>query len=306
MLNLFQHPSLFKTKQLLNQLKWILKQIQDDGHSVVKILFFVIICTHSSLLSAFPEIQPDFKGLPVVSMNVEGQKVWFKQSGPEKIGLKGCFKKALTAFIPIPTLRPTYYCSQQESFENEISRINTLANMGVPVPYVLKRTENWIALTDLGETFDNLIKKSKTEDEKINLIQKATLGLAQLHTRGQYHGRGVLRDIILTPEGKVGFIDFEENPPGPLIFKQARDLLMHLYSVAEYSDDLKFMQTAMQTYQTHGETVPFKIAIGFLRVSAPFIQLFKFAPLGRDGVRLLKAQALSQKALELNSCQKNL
>lgn len=264
----------------------------------MKTFIFIVFCAYHSLLSAFPEVQPDFQGLPVISMEIEGEKVWFKRSGPEKIGLKGCVKKALTSLIPISTLRPTYYCSQKESFDNEERRIAVLSQNGIAVPKVLKRTDDWIALSDLGSTFDSLIKKSESDDEKIALIQRATLGLTQLHSQGQYHGRGVLRDMILTPDGHVGYIDFEENPKGPLPFKQARDLLMHLYSIVEYSDEPKFMKTSLQTYKNHGPKVTYLIAINFIRITSPLIQLLKFAPLGRDGVRLLKAQDLIQKALD--------
>ena len=261
-------------------------------------LVALFIFIFSNFLSAFPEVQPDFQGLPVVSMDIEGQKVWFKRSGPEKIGLKGCLKKSLASMIPISTLRPTYYCSQHESFDNELRRIKLLSEKRIRVPTVLKQTNDWIALSDLGPTFDSLIRKAQSDDEKIVLIQKATLGLAELHSKNQYHGRGVLRDMILTREGEVGFIDFEENPEGPLLFKQARDLLMYLYSIVEYSDDPKFMKAALTTYQGYGPKTPYFIAIRFLQLISPLIRLLKFAPLGRDGLRFLKAQDLVQKALD--------
>lgn len=247
---------------------------------------------------AFPETHPDFRGLPVISMEVEGQKVWVKQPGPQKVGLKGCLKKALTQLIPIAVLRPTYYCLSRANLQNEAKRIDDLQARGIPVPQVLDLASEWIVLSDLGPTLHKLIKAADLP-QKQSLMYRSTQALAELHAKGGYHGRGSLRDMTLTSSGEIGFIDFEENPKGSLPLKQARDLLMHLYSLSTYTDNPQVIAECLQIYRKHGPALPLEAAILMFNIANRFIQFLNLVPLGRDGVRLLKAQHLIEKGLEI-------
>lgn len=114
----------------------------------------------------------------------------------------------------------------------EVTRLRTLAAAGVSVPEVLQVTPQWFAISYLGKTsIDQLLRQ---EPEKIlHYWESGLQAILQLHRLGQNASQCFARNMIWH-EGKVSFIDFEDDPikSMPLAAAQARDWLLYLHSSA--------------------------------------------------------------------------
>ncbi|MEB3702947.1 APH/ChoK domain-containing protein [Candidatus Bealeia paramacronuclearis] len=275
----------------------------DHFYSVLKFVFFLSAGLQGNAI-ANPVSLETFRGEHIVSIDFNAQKAWAKRPDPSKSGLKGCLKKALVDLIPIPFFRPTFSCSPAQTLKAEVDRIHHLHAQDVFVPNILEKTSQWIVLSDLGPTLDSLMALASLEDKKKLGIQAAG-ALAALHQKGQWHGRGEIRDMTLTTSREIGFIDFEENPNGPLSVKQARDFLLFLFSLSEFFEDPQDMVAIVQNYKNQGPRWSYRIARVIFQIVSPFVKVLKIVPLGRDGVRLLKAITLIESTLKVIECPKN-
>lgn len=114
----------------------------------------------------------------------------------------------------------------------EVTRLRTLAAAGVSVPEVLQVTPQWFAISYLGKTsIDQLLRQEP--DKILHYWESGLQAILQLHRLGQNASQCFARNMIWH-EGKVSFIDFEDDPikSMPLAAAQARDWLLYLHSSA--------------------------------------------------------------------------
>jgi tRNA A-37 threonylcarbamoyl transferase component Bud32 len=114
----------------------------------------------------------------------------------------------------------------------EVARLRALAAAGVSVPQVLHVTERWIALSWLGaRSVDQLLRHDAQNGRRY--WEDGLQAIRDLHRLGQTASQCFARNMIWH-EGKVSFIDFEDDPVSvmPLASAQARDWLLFLHSTA--------------------------------------------------------------------------
>jgi tRNA A-37 threonylcarbamoyl transferase component Bud32 len=153
--------------------------------------------------------------------------VWIKRYGTEKPPIWTHAQRALAALIGHPFLRPSPFLDRKGMVERETRRIADLAAHGFAVPKVLYASGASLVLSDAGMTVTALLGGLKTEDPVAHddLLVRCADELGRLHAAGLCHGRPHMRDLFLF-EGRIGFMDFEEEPEAvmPLATAQARDL----------------------------------------------------------------------------------
>ncbi|MBM5572580.1 MULTISPECIES: hypothetical protein [Deefgea] len=114
----------------------------------------------------------------------------------------------------------------------EIQRLRTLRQAGVPVPEVRHIADQWFAMTSAGtHSVDELIRTSP--QQQLAVWQAGLAAILHVHQCGQNLSQAFARNIMWQ-DGKIQFIDFEDDPSKtlPVAYAQTRDWLLYLHSTA--------------------------------------------------------------------------
>lgn len=169
----------------------------------------------------------------------QGRQIWLKKSVPPKGTGWALLQRVFAAIISLPILRPTANPGGAEGLRIEVWRSAEFRRAGFIVPEILGQGDNWIAMSDLGEMVERKMQKDATMDNAARhaLICRCAVALAEAHKAGLSHGRGKLNDFVLTPDNKIGFIDFEEDVDTsriPLHDRQAREIWLFTCSAGQF------------------------------------------------------------------------
>lgn len=174
----------------------------------------------------------------VEAHELEGRRVWLKLTGPANPFRLFRVLAAIMTWLGLGALRPVDGRGGAEAIAIEARRLRELRALGLPVPQLLASTPCSLLLSDLGdrETSLNLHQAlaMATPTARQRLMERALAALDQVHRQGGYLSQAFARNLIVMPDGRIGFIDFEEDPRRNLSLAdcQARDLLCLIYSVA--------------------------------------------------------------------------
>lgn len=175
--------------------------------------------------------------LRVTSFDWAGEKFWVKRAVPDKRKLWHRGQGIVARAVPLPILRPTASPGGSAALAREAERIIKFQAAGFAVPRVLALTPGWLLLSDLGWQLEHRLKHDRAVSDAMLAedVAAAAIAVAKMHKAGFAHGRASLRDIVRTPDGTLGFIDFEEEVEKlPLPVAQARDLWLFSCSAARY------------------------------------------------------------------------
>jgi tRNA A-37 threonylcarbamoyl transferase component Bud32 len=177
----------------------------------------------------------------------------------------------------------------------EIMRLRALDAAGVSVPKVLHLTRGWFALSYIGDhTVDQKLRHDSKNGQQ---YWEGGLGaILTLHKLGQTASQCFARNMIWN-DGKISFIDFEDDPVTamPLVSAQARDWLLYLHSTAftlkfgpSEALAVRFLHFLDQdNYQVQLEVLRAARTFGWLRFLPS-----KRKPWGRDVVAAQSAAAI--------------
>jgi hypothetical protein len=132
---------------------------------------------------------------------------------------------------PIP-LGPAEACRTEQAM------IRRLAAWGANVPEILHAGEAELLLGDLGPTLSQTCRDETNPRARAALVALGLSALLDLHRRGGYLSQAFARNMTLR-DGRVGFIDLEEDP-GTMMSRaaaQARDVLFYAHSTARFLAD---------------------------------------------------------------------
>jgi tRNA A-37 threonylcarbamoyl transferase component Bud32 len=161
--------------------------------------------------------------------------VWIKRYGTERAPRWVALQRMLANLIRAPFLRPSPVLADEGMAEREIRRIAQFAAHDVPTARVIYSSGSAVVFSDAGETIDSelwaIAKRDAPAHDDMLIHCAAELG--RLHAKGLCHGRPYPRDMFLK-DGRVGFMDFEEEPDKvmPLETAQARDIWLLFLQVA--------------------------------------------------------------------------
>lgn len=246
-------------------------------------------------------------GARVFPLSWEKRRIWVKQSVPAKQKGWHHLQRFLAGITGIPMLRPTVSPGGKAGLESEAGTLRKLAVAGILVPDLIAVAENWIALGDNGGILQSRIEDDLRlgADKQVLLhVEAAGTALAELHAAGFAHGAPLLRNMTLRDDGKIGFIDFEEDPNGqmPLIDAQARDILLFVFSIQrEFKKRPDLLRAGWTAYVTRAgpqaaQLLPLGKVVGLLRPVYMMLRPFR-RWLGTDAINGMRAYRILRKSL---------
>lgn len=180
----------------------------------------------------------------------EGETLWVKT--PE-MGEANGWHLLLAFFAKLLNnnfLIPTVVRDPKASLAYEAQKIMKLSAHQIAVPELVLADEEFLVLKDAGKVLSSLLNNEELPFEEKRLIcEKLSQELANMHNRGFYHSRPALRDIACK-EGKITFMDFEENLEETLSDEEAiiRDGLIYVHALYRKLTSIELTAIALESY----------------------------------------------------------
>lgn len=181
----------------------------------------------------------------------DDEKYWVKRPESGEANVWHKIMSIIAKLLNNRFFQPTVVTDPKASLANEAKRLRELKTNGINVPAVLVQSEEYLVLEDAGIPLSILLNDPATEiDEKKRLTTELSKALADMHNRGFYHSRPALRDIACK-EGKIYFMDFEENLERTLTTEEAilRDGFLYVHTLHRKLRDPALAETALDVYR---------------------------------------------------------
>ncbi len=169
-------------------------------------------------------------------------------------------------------------------YAHEVNRLLWMKSKGILVPDVIAATDEWVVMSNAGESVEEPYKKG-TPEQKQELMVALAEDLANFHQKNCWHGGAQIRNVHRLPEGFCRF-DFEEDLDRdlPLPALQVMDLLMFVSSLLEVKRDVDIdveiarVKPALDAYQkifSHpAQKSMIRGAVAFLRKILILLKVF--------------------------------
>lgn len=222
--------------------------------------------------------------------------IWVKRYGTERPILWSRAQNLLARLFRQPFMRASPVLDGKAMVDREIRRIAAFAARGLPVPLVLYRSDSALVLSDAGQTVNARLAELKAADPAAHdeLLVTCAADLGALHGKHLCHGRPHPRDFFLA-NGRIGFMDFEEEPEAvmPFAAAQARDLwLLFLQIVPRALDGQTTVDRAFAAWLENAPSGAFSelcLLVAFLAKFLWLTRLIGRVHMGSDLRRFLAA-----------------
>lgn len=170
----------------------------------------------------------------------DGRRVWVRKAGPRHGRWRYWLLGGLTTALRLDALAPVPNLGGEGAIAAEAARLCALGALGLPVPQLLAAQPDGLMQSDLAEgqenpvTLDDALGTAPTPDTALALWQRGLDAITTAHARGAYLSQAFARNLLVLADGRIGFIDFEDDPGQTLDLPhcQARDWLGYLHSTA--------------------------------------------------------------------------
>lgn len=170
---------------------------------------------------------------------------WLKryEAGPRRLRL--WLLNRVVAWLRVPSLRAAPARCGDAARQLEQRRLVELAEREVRVPQVLQSGESELLLADLGPTLAARLRGAG-QPRRLQLLAQAAEAIAATHARGACLGQPLARNITVDDAGRVGFLDFEEDPLEVMTLGQAqcRDWLLFAAGSVRHAGDASIADLA--------------------------------------------------------------
>lgn len=239
----------------------------------------------------------------VARADVDGRHVWIKRYDVERQPFGKLLHRAISPLVPI-FLRSSRAAPGSLGVERERRKMNLFREAGLPVADIMFGNEAVLVLSDVGRVTQARLGDLHATDPAAHdaLLVKLAEGLGDAHRAGLCHGRPHPRDMFLRG-GRVGFLDFEEEPEAvmPLAMAQARDLwLLFLQITARAIAP----DTPAHAFAAYRGAAPAAVLPPLVRLVAFFhrwltpLRLLPETLLGKDALYAVKATSFLKHALD--------
>lgn len=233
----------------------------------------------------------------VSRVEVDGRPAWRKRYGSGSRRIRLALLDLVARALGLGALRPPPRHEGEGAARVEARRLQALGDAAVPVPDVLGQADGELLLSDMGDTLASRLRGA-TPAQAEALFADAAEAIACVHAAGQYLGQPLPRNITIDRSGRVGFLDFEEDPGEvmDLVRAQARDWLVFCSGVAKHVpfDEARMAELIGHALSSIAPEVRAELSrsarrLGFLKTLT--------RPLGRRAASLGKAVGGLQRAL---------
>ncbi|HVL76207.1 MAG TPA: hypothetical protein VM406_09335 [Noviherbaspirillum sp.] len=128
---------------------------------------------------------------------------------------------------------PFHPVRYEKGWPVEVQRLRRLRAAGCAVPEVLHAERDLFVSSDAGPTLAQLLADQVDAGVRLQWLNEAARDLAAFHQAGHWHGGAQVRNLVRTPEGTLGRIDFETalDARFPLALLQAFDAALFFSSI---------------------------------------------------------------------------
>lgn len=161
-----------------------------------------------------------------------GPVVWLRKAGPRHAAWRYALLGAVARWLGLDVMRPVPNLGGPKSIATEAQRLRALTAAGVRVPALLAQQDDALLLGNLGtHTLLYAIDRDAERGDITHWLH-GLHAIADVHQRGTYLSQAFARNMTVDSAGRIGFIDFEDDPATvlPLSHCQARDWLCYLHS----------------------------------------------------------------------------
>jgi len=165
----------------------------------------------------------------IFSFIFEQKQYWLKKA---RATIPNRLQQFFYRFLSFELLIPSLYKIDKEALAFEIAKLEEFDKLGISVPTIVYKCEDFFVLEDCGRSVNRFFKDRKLkEDEFFVFVEKLLIELSKIHNLGFFHGGAQLRNFIYKDE-KVFVIDLEESfdSSTTLDTLQFRDFLLFILS----------------------------------------------------------------------------
>ncbi|THJ30703.1 hypothetical protein E8K88_17375 [Lampropedia aestuarii] len=171
-------------------------------------------------------------------------RVWLKRARPKRSALLYAMLNKTAGLLRLPWLKASSSAlGGTFSSAVELRRLQELAQAGIRVPHVLAHTVGAILMQDAvvgvgrSESLQHRIEShfaNGQPEAALGYWQQGLYALSEVHHKGQYLSQAFSRNIVISSEGEIGFVDFEDDPLEVMDLPdcKVRDLFCYLHSTA--------------------------------------------------------------------------
>ncbi len=228
-----------------------------------------------------------------------GQTVWVRRVGktvPQwRYRLLGFVSRlfGLGALMPVPNL------GGQGALDTEAGRLRLLASQNIPVPILLAEQSGGIMYSHLGNV--NLQSELELGGKPLQTWCDGWDAVAAAHRSGGYLSQAFCRNMIRMDDGRIGFIDFEDDPAAflPPEACRSRDFLCYLQSTAVWLKHRQCLSEAAPLLRDRLLALPPDVAAGVCRAleKIRLLRHFRASFWGNDTLRLSALAELYDQSL---------
>ena len=182
----------------------------------------------------------------VASHRIGSERVWLKKAGPRHGKLRYHLLALISGALRLDVLAPVANPGGPEAIAIEARRLRALGAANLRVPAVLAQQPDGLLISDLGESGRPAVMLQERLDQAAGLGPVALLtswregldAIAAVHARDTYLSQAFDRNLMVCPDGVIGYIDFEDDPGATLGLAecQARDWLTYLHATGALVD----------------------------------------------------------------------
>lgn len=174
----------------------------------------------------------------VFALPFNGSNLWVKRAGDGRLPSSVRLQALLARLLRLDMLLPPRIEDGPTNLAAEAAALRKLTAAGWRVPDVVLLTDIWLVMRDAGDSVETLLNGLHDPARQRQLVETCGDYLVRLHQAGHWHGGAQIRNFCWSSEGP-GFLDLEDHalPHMTLAERQARDIVLFLYSLHRYNRD---------------------------------------------------------------------
>lgn len=168
----------------------------------------------------------------------DGRVVWVRKAGPRHGPWRYWLLGLVSGWLRLDVLAPVPNRGGEAAIATEARRLQALEAAGLTVPRLLAVRTDGLMLSDLSggsiapRSLGDALDEARSGTDALAVWRPGLDAIAAVHARGMYLSQAFARNLLVLPDGGIGFIDFEDDPGQSLdtAHCQARDWLGYLHS----------------------------------------------------------------------------